>query len=108
MTNKDGYLGPHVEHNPDTVGDLKKRVTRFVAYRAKQIHRAAVLAWAATDDGAYPTLEDAYGDARDELFLLVDALGEWAGVASGAFPRFGPSLRRGRLDNDDWEWDLYD
>lgn len=94
-----------MDRSAEVLGEVKRRMRRYVTARAIEIHRADVAAWAGSDDGDFPTRIDALRQAQFEAETLFRALGEWAAVRPDQIPATKPS-RRGRFDRAEWRWEL--
>lgn len=71
----------------------EERRTNAIERRALRLHAILMRDWAVSDDGAIPTLDDAFELAAREIDALCEALGDLADrVPSEVFP----GGRRGR------------
>ena len=95
------YLGP--SPGVDAKSRLKARAGHYLRKRAREIHLEQVMAWAAANDGEYPTQSDADQDALEELELLLRGVGNWGLIDPDTLP-WKHRSPRGYLP--DWERDL--
>lgn len=54
---------------------VQARIRSEIALVAQRIHAENLRAWARTNDGPYPVMEDAIAQARTEVQLLVAGIG---------------------------------
>jgi hypothetical protein len=67
-----------MKHSPDVPYSLQSRLSTEVRIRGLKRHQANVSAWAATDHGQLPTLEQANAEEFAATELLLTALGDLA------------------------------
>lgn len=95
--------GTEVRVTAEAVAQISARAERLLAGRAEARFRELVLAWAASDEGPFPTRDLARDEARAELEVLCRGLGGWAALPpEEVFP--SGLVRVGRLLLPDEEW----
>ena len=67
-----------MQYSPRIPTSLRSRLMAEVRSRGIQRHQANVLAWATSDEGALPTLEEATATELATTELLLTALGDLA------------------------------
>ena len=67
-----------MQYSPRIPASLRNRLLAEVRSRGIQRHQADVLAWAASNEGALPTLEEATAAELATTELLLTALGDLA------------------------------
>ena len=67
-----------MQYSPRIPTSLRTRLMAEVRSRGIQRHQANVLAWAASNEGALPTLEEATATELATTELLLTALGDLA------------------------------
>lgn len=97
--------GAEVRVTAEAAAQISARAERLLAAREQTRFRELVLAWAAAEEGSFPTRDVARDEARAELEVLCRGLGGWAALPpEEVFPAGLLPAERLLPRDEEWWW----
>lgn len=94
-----------VRATPAAAAQITARAERLLDQRAQVRFRELVLAWAAANEGPFPTRDMARAEAQAELEVLCRGLGGWAALPpEEVFPAGLLPVERLLPRDEEWWW----